>query len=101
MIEISRNYEMINKTTTGEIITIDLNRKNEIRVFVLTPENPEQNASAMKKFESIEELLNSFSFEYEWFKNSDYCQNYEFTNLCYFTEKSRYGEGADNRKKSK
>ena len=98
--ELSRNYQMVNKSTAGEIVIADLGRKGNITVFVLTAENQTKNAATLRKFETIEELLTSFSFETEWFKNSELIDGYEFINTCYYSEKSRYGVGSENRKKS-
>ena len=97
--EISRSHEMINKTVNGEIIIVDLGRKENVRLWVLTKENPKKAACTLK-FASIEDIQ-SYECEYDWFKNSDYASEYEFLDLCYFTEKSRYGKGSDNRKNSK
>ena len=98
--KLSREYQLINKAITGEIIILDLGRKGNVRAFVLTSDNKICNASTIKKFESFEEIATKYEFEYEWFKNNDYPNEYDFINKCYFTEKSSCGVGSDNRTKS-
>ncbi|HEY5585694.1 MAG TPA: hypothetical protein VIK78_14560 [Ruminiclostridium sp.] len=100
--ELSREYEMINKTSTGEIVIADMGRKGNVRVSVISESNPSaSNRSTLLHFANLEELLSSYVFDYEWFKSTDYMVDYKEMNLRFYTEKSAYGKGSENRRCAK
>ena len=100
MNELSREYQLISKTKTGEILIAGLGFRGTPVVWELTEENTKKNASTLRKFETLKDIEAKYELSFEWFKNSEILDGYEFLNTCYFTENSKYGNGKKNRKTS-
>ena len=101
MNELSKEYQLISKTKTGEIILAGLGFRGTPVAWELTEENSKKHASTMRKFATLEDIEAKYELSFEWFKNSEILDGYDFINTCYFTEQSKYGKGSKNRETSK
>jgi hypothetical protein len=71
--ELSRDYEMINKDTNGVVVFIKLGRRSDKVVKMwCTKENPDRHQGRTSFHDTIEEALEGHEFAGEWKKSDEF-----------------------------